>query len=81
MKKTLLMLPVLALLIMPCGLFAQQETEANAQSAAMLAGNDTVQETTTTSEQERGKHHGKYDYDDDRKARGRTEANHYDDGE
>ena len=56
MKRTLLIVPVLALLIMPCGLFAQQESVAIAQTATlsqgaiMIAASDVVKETTTTTE-------------------------------
>jgi hypothetical protein len=56
MKRTMLLVPVLALLIMSCGLFAQKESVANAQTATvsqgaiMIAGNDVVKETKTTTE-------------------------------
>lgn len=67
MKRTLLIVPVLALLIMPCGLFAQQEnvpnpqTSAVSQGAMMIAYNDVVKETTTTTEKEKRKHHRDHD--------------------
>ena len=56
MKRTMLLVPVLVLLIMSCGLFAQQESVAIAQTATlsqgaiMIADKDVVKETTTTTE-------------------------------
>ena len=67
MKRTMLIVPVLALLIMPCGSFAQQENVANAQTAnvgqgtIMIADNDVIKETTTTEKEKRKHHHGDYD--------------------
>ena len=56
MKRTMLLVAILALLIMPCGLLVQQESVANAetdtvsQGAMMLADSDVVQRTQTTTE-------------------------------
>ena len=56
MKRTMLLVAVLALLIMPCGLFVQQESVANAetatvsQGAMMIADSDVVEKTQTTTE-------------------------------